>query len=44
MSRVGKNPVPVPAGVNVEVAGSRVSAKGKLGQLSRTGRSLTHGS
>jgi large subunit ribosomal protein L6 len=34
MSRVGKNPVTVPAGVNVEVAGGRVSAKGKLGQLS----------
>ena len=34
MSRVGKNPVPVPAGVNVEVANNRVSAKGKLGQLS----------
>ena len=34
MSRVGKNPVPVPAGVNIEVAGGKVSAKGKLGQLS----------
>lgn len=34
MSRVGKYPVPVPAGVTVEVAGQDVRAKGKLGQLS----------
>jgi large subunit ribosomal protein L6 len=34
MSRIGKNPVKVPAGVTVEVAGSRVTAKGKLGELS----------
>ncbi len=34
MSRVGKNPVKVPAGVTVEVAGKRVTAKGKLGELS----------
>jgi len=34
MSRVGKNPVAIPAGVNVEVAGGKVSAKGKLGALS----------
>ena len=33
MSRVGKNPVPIPAGVNVEVAGGKLSAKGKLGVL-----------
>jgi large subunit ribosomal protein L6 len=33
MSRVGKHPVKVPAGVTVEVAGSRVTAKGKLGEL-----------
>ena len=33
MSRVGKNPVSVPSGVNVEVAGRRVKAKGKLGEL-----------
>ncbi|MCW9034276.1 MAG: 50S ribosomal protein L6 [Alphaproteobacteria bacterium] len=36
MSRVGKNPVIVPEGVTVEVAGKSVSAKGKLGQLSMT--------
>ena len=34
MSRIGKHPVPVPAGVTVQVAGQTVSAKGKLGQLS----------
>jgi len=33
MSRVGKNPVKVPAGVTVELAGTRVTAKGKLGEL-----------
>ena len=33
MSRVGKNPVKVPTGVTVEVAGTRVTAKGKLGEL-----------
>jgi len=34
MSRVGKNPVAIPAGVNVEVSSGKVSAKGKLGALS----------
>lgn len=34
MSRVGKNPVKVPAGVTVEVTGNRVTAKGKNGELS----------
>jgi large subunit ribosomal protein L6 len=34
MSRVGKHPVTVPAGVEVSLAGRRVTAKGKLGQLS----------
>ncbi|MSP49280.1 MAG: 50S ribosomal protein L6 [Alphaproteobacteria bacterium] len=33
MSRVGKNPVAIPAGVNVEVSGGKLSAKGKLGLL-----------
>ncbi len=33
MSRVGKNPVEVPAGVEVAVKGGLVSAKGKLGSL-----------
>ncbi len=36
MSRVGKHPVPVPDGVEVEIAGQTVSAKGKLGQRSLT--------
>jgi large subunit ribosomal protein L6 len=34
MSRVGRNPVQVPSGVTVTVAGQQVTAKGKLGQLS----------
>ncbi|WP_159998206.1 50S ribosomal protein L6 [Roseomonas sp. 18066] len=34
MSRVGKYPVPVPAGVTVAVEGKTLTAKGKLGQLS----------
>ncbi|HTS91781.1 MAG TPA: 50S ribosomal protein L6 [Stellaceae bacterium] len=33
MSRVGKHPVQIPQGVNVEVAGHTVTAKGKLGTL-----------
>ncbi len=34
MSRVGKYPVPVPAGVTLALQGSTLVAKGKLGQLS----------
>ncbi|HCI00292.1 MAG: 50S ribosomal protein L6 [Geminicoccus sp.] len=33
MSRIGKNPVPVPAGVEVSVSGQEVKTKGKLGEL-----------
>jgi len=33
MSRIGKKPIPVPAGVDVKVAGSTVSVKGPLGKL-----------
>ncbi len=33
MSRVGKYPVPVPAGVQVALQGRTVVAKGKLGEL-----------
>ncbi len=36
MSRIGKNPVEIPDGVNVEIAGQIVTAKGKLGELSAT--------
>ena len=35
MSRIGKNPVVIPAGVTVEVADSIITVKGKLGQLTR---------
>jgi large subunit ribosomal protein L6 len=34
MSRVGKNPVTVPNGVTVNIAGRTLKAKGKLGELS----------
>ena len=34
MSRVGKDPVDIPDGVSVAVAGQIVTAKGKLGELS----------
>lgn len=36
MSRVGQMPVNVPSGVDVQIAGQQVTAKGKLGQLSVT--------
>ena len=34
MSRIGKNPVTLPEGVSLEVAGVVVTARGKLGELS----------
>jgi large subunit ribosomal protein L6 len=34
MSRIGKHPVDIPAGVTVTVAGQKLTAKGKLGELS----------
>jgi large subunit ribosomal protein L6 len=34
MSRIGKHPVVVPAGVQVAIDGQKVSAKGKQGELS----------
>jgi large subunit ribosomal protein L6 len=36
MSRVGKYPVPLPAGVHAEVAGTVVTVKGPRGELTRT--------
>ncbi len=36
MSRIGKNPVPIPDGVTVEISGRQVTAKGKLGELHAT--------
>lgn len=36
MSRIGKQPVVIPAGVEVKVNGSEVTVKGKLGELTRT--------
>jgi large subunit ribosomal protein L6 len=34
MSRIGKNPVAIPEGVTVELAGETLTAKGRLGTLS----------
>lgn len=36
MSRIGQNPVSVPSGVTIDIAGQIVTAKGKLGELSMT--------
>ncbi len=36
MSRIGKRPIPVPAGVNVAIDGNSVTAKGPKGELART--------
>ncbi len=35
MSRIGKKPIPVPAGVTVGIEGRRVTVKGPKGELSR---------
>ena len=35
MSRIGKNPIVIPAGVTVEVAEGVITVKGKLGQLTQ---------
>ena len=34
MSRVGKNPVPIPAGVTIDLKGQALKVKGKKGELS----------
>ena len=36
MSRIGKLPITVPAGVDVNITGTKVTVKGKLGTLSET--------
>ncbi len=36
MSRIGKNPITIPEGVEVNISNGEVSVKGKLGQLSLT--------
>jgi large subunit ribosomal protein L6 len=35
MSRIGKNPISIPAGVTVEVSETVITVKGKLGQLTQ---------
>ena len=36
MSRIGKKPIPLPAGVTASVKGTEVTVKGPKGTLSRT--------
>jgi len=36
MSRIGKNPIPIPEKVNVNLDGLLVTVKGPKGELSRT--------
>lgn len=36
MSRIGKQPIPVPSGVEVKIEGTTVTVKGPKGELSRT--------
>ena len=33
MSRIGKQPIPVPAGVTVTIEGNKITAKGPKGEL-----------
>jgi len=35
VSRIGKIPIDIPSGVNIEIDGNKVSVKGKLGELSQ---------
>jgi len=35
MSRIGKNPISIPAGVEVSINGNEVTVKGKLGELTQ---------
>ena len=35
MSRVGKSPIPIPSGVEIDIAGRRVTVKGPQGSLER---------
>ena len=41
MSRIGKNPISIPAGVTVEVHETTVTVKGKLGQLTQVYADVT---
>ena len=41
MSRIGKNPISIPAGVTVEVNDNIITVKGKLGQLTQEYSDIT---
>jgi large subunit ribosomal protein L6 len=36
MSRIGKNPIPLPSGVTISISGDSISVKGSKGTLART--------
>jgi large subunit ribosomal protein L6 len=36
VSRIGKQPIPVPSGVEVKIDGSTLTVKGPKGELSQT--------
>ncbi|HMA76366.1 MAG TPA: 50S ribosomal protein L6, partial [Candidatus Krumholzibacteriaceae bacterium] len=36
MSRIGKSPVPVPSGVNIDIKGGYVKVKGPKGELEQS--------
>ena len=38
MSRIGRLPIPVPAGVDITIDGSHVAVKGPKGELAATSR------
>jgi large subunit ribosomal protein L6 len=42
MSRVGKNPIPIPPGAKIAIAGAQVSVEGPKGELSLTTRPGVH--
>ena len=42
MSRIGKNPIAVPSGVEVRIAENDISVKGKLGELQMALASEVH--
>ncbi|HIE45256.1 MAG TPA: 50S ribosomal protein L6, partial [Flavobacteriaceae bacterium] len=41
MSRIGKNPITIPAGVTVDVKDNMVTVKGKLGELTQEVSEIT---
>lgn len=42
MSRIGKNPVNIPAGVDASISGAEITVKGSLGSLSQAANKLVN--